>query len=582
MTYMLKALLFFIMIFLNISSITALERQRIALVPFNPINVSKNDAELIYGSFETALMETDNFFVIDRNKIRTGLEEEDYSLFDCTNDQCAIELGRRLSAEQVLLGSLSHYSSSYILKIKMIDVSNGENIYSDNISTSSLDQMEEALELFVFKLAGLTHTEDEQLEIAREFSEVFIETTPSRADIYINGVKKGFSPDLISGVPLGRIRIAARKGDLYGERIVEITENVKQVQIELAETYGSLLIKSKDNIEVYLDNRLLGKPGSGSFENLSIGIHTLELKGQGLYWRDEVVIKGNESTVIEAQAKEYGAIEYNIPGGATAEIKGKIFREVVKGYGTLPVPVGDYLITVTGKNYEKQEGLRLTVPKGANISLKPDLHYSREYEYELFAGKLEEAERILNYGYRITNSDIKKFKDLKREIELSKHSFSELISRAESVIEKAVEIVGTEFLVESTEEYAEKRKRLEELLVRRQELEIKIQSRKLERKRKAIGGWTSFGLSLVSGGLAGLFYYLSNEAYKEYERSTTYEEAQKRQNQVELWDISTYSALGVSGLCLVISPILWLSSPSLKPLTDELVSVEREIALLEE
>ena len=102
---------------------------------------------------------------------------------------------------------------------------------------------------------------------------------------------------MISRVPLGRIRIEARQGNLYGERVLQVTENIKQVQIELAETYGSPVIKSEDsNVDVYLDSRWLGKIGSGSFRNLSVDIHTLELKGQGLYWRDEVLIPGNQST----------------------------------------------------------------------------------------------------------------------------------------------------------------------------------------------------------------------------------------------------------------------------------------------
>ena len=111
------------------------------------------------------------------------MEEQEYSLFDCTNEQCAVELGKLLSAGQVILGSLSYFRASYTLKIKVIDLSNEKTVYSDKVSASSLDQMSEAMELFTFKLAGLTYTENEEHKIARQFGELFIETTPSRADI---------------------------------------------------------------------------------------------------------------------------------------------------------------------------------------------------------------------------------------------------------------------------------------------------------------------------------------------------------------------------------------------------------------
>jgi len=585
MAYKLKTVFLFIMIFLTTSSILAQEKQRIAVIPFNLLNILKADAEVIHTSFETALVQTDTFFVIDSNEIERSLEKQGYSLFDCTNEQCAVGLGKFLSAGQVVLGSLSYFRGSYTLKIKVIDLSNGKTVYSDKVSASSLYRMIKAMELFVFKLTGLTYMENREHKIARQFGELFIETTPSRVDIYINGVKKGTSPDLISRVPLGRIRIEARQGNLYGERVLQITENIKQVWIELAETYGSLVIKSEDsNVDVYLDSRWLGKLGSGSFRNLSVGIHTLELKGQGLFWRDEVLIAGNQSTVIEAPLQEYGAIDYAIPEGATAEIKGRMFREVVKGYGTLPVPAGDYSIAMTGKNYEQYEDTGIIVSKGVNISLKPDLFYSREYEYELFTGKLEEVERILNFGYRLTYTDIKKFEDLKKEIEFSKHGFTELIPRAESLIERAKEIVGAEPLIESGEEnenILDKNKRLEKLSVKKQELKIKIENNFLVNKRKTIRGWTFLGLGLVSGGLSGFFYYSSNEAYQKYERSATYEEALKYKDQVQFWDTSTYIALGTSALSLIVSSILLLTRSSTEHLTTKLETVEREINILE-
>jgi hypothetical protein len=571
MAYKLKTVFLFIMIFLTISSICGQEKQRTAVIPFNPINILKADAEVIYTSFETALVQTDTFFVIDSNEIGRSLVEQGYSLFDCTNEQCAVEFGKLLSAGQVILGSLSYFGGSYTLKIKVIDLSNEKTVYLDKVSASSLDQMSEAMELFAFKLAGLTYTENGEHKIARQFCELFIETTPSRADIYINGVKKkGTSPELISRTPLGRIRIEARQGDLYGERDLQVTENIKQVQIKLAETYGSMVIKSEDsNVDVYLDSRWLGKLGSGSFSNLSVGIHTLELKGQGLYWRDEVLIPGNQSAVIEVPLKEYGALDYAIPEGATAEIKGRMFRKVVKGYGTLPVPAGDYSITVTGKNYEQYEDTGIIVPKGANIFLKPALIYSREYEYDLFTGKLEEAEQILNFGYLLTYTDIERFEDLKKEIELPKYSFTDLIPRAESLIERAKEIVGVEPLIESVEEdenIPDKDKRLEGLFMQKQELEIKIENSFLENKTKTIGGWTSLGLGLVSAGLSGLFYYFSNEAYEKYER---------------FWDTSAYIALGTSGFCLIVSSLLLLTRPSTEHFTAVLETVEKEINILE-
>ena len=226
----------------------------------------------------------------------------------------------------------------------------------------------------------------------------------------------------------------------------------------------------------------------------------------------------------------------------------------------------------------------MSVSSGAAISLKPDLVYSREYEYELFNKRIEEVERIINFGYRLTNIDINKFKDLEIEIESSKHSFAELTYRLKSLIEKAEKIVGEEPSLESAKEYEEKQEkkiRLDKLIMQKQWLEKEIESSTQVKKRKTIRGWTSFGLSLASGGMAVLFHYLSNEAYWKYERAATYEEALKREKEVKLWDISTFTAIGTGGLCLVVSSVTWLSRPSPKRFIGELESVDEEIKLLE-
>ena len=117
--------------------------------------------------------------------------------------------------------------------------------------------------------------------------------------------------------------------------------------------------------------------------------------------------------------------------------------------------------------------------------------------------------------------------------------------------------------------------------MKKQELEIKIENNFLVNKRKTIGGWTSLGLGLVSGGLSGLFYYFSNEAYQKYERSATYDEALEYKDQVQFWDTSTYIALGASGLFLIVSSIRLLTRSSTEHLTAKLETVEKEINILE-
>ena len=89
-------------------------------------------------------------------------------------------------------------------------------------------------------------------------------------------------------------------------------------------------------------------------------------------------------------------------------------------------------------------------------------------------------------------------------------------------------------------------------------------------------------MSTASAGLAGLFYYFGNDAFRDYQSAATPDEAAEKEKLVQLWDTATLAALGTSGACLIISSIFWISRPSVRQFTEELDSLDREIELLED
>lgn len=63
-------LLALIIIFIiNLAAFGDQLKPRIAVMPFNPIGVSKNDAKVVTGLFETGLVKTGSFIVIEQQQI---------------------------------------------------------------------------------------------------------------------------------------------------------------------------------------------------------------------------------------------------------------------------------------------------------------------------------------------------------------------------------------------------------------------------------------------------------------------------------------------------------------------------------
>ena len=128
------------------------------MIPFNHINISKSDAEVLTGLFETDLVKTENFNVIEQTQLRQILEAQEYAASDCTDEECAIEFGKLLAAEQIVLGTVSAIGGKFVLNTKIIDVATGKNIKADKETTDTLAQMTEAVELLAFSqyLTGIS------------------------------------------------------------------------------------------------------------------------------------------------------------------------------------------------------------------------------------------------------------------------------------------------------------------------------------------------------------------------------------------------------------------------------------------
>ena len=186
-------------------------------------------------------------------------------------------------------------------------------------------------------------------------------------------------------------------------------------------------------------------------------------------------------------------------------------------------------------------------------------------------------------GLRLTAGDVERLEALRNEIAASRHAFPDLLARAQALAAQAESIVAAEArplpgAAEARMQAIERERRLNELLLRRQELELQMESRRLVRQRRVGAGWITFGAGVAGGGLAGLFAYLGGEAYQEYLAAATWEEAQRKEAQVRLWDVCTIGALGAGGACLVVSSLLWASGPSSRPLRKEIEAIDGEVS----
>jgi len=123
------------------SSAPAETRPAVAVIPFQALGVSAAEAHGLALLFETELVKTGRFTVIEQSRMDAVLTAQEVSLSDCSDQVCAVEIGKLLAAEQIVLGAAGKIGQRYYLTVKLIDVENGASLSSENEQRSSLDEI---------------------------------------------------------------------------------------------------------------------------------------------------------------------------------------------------------------------------------------------------------------------------------------------------------------------------------------------------------------------------------------------------------------------------------------------------------
>jgi TolB-like protein len=112
--------------------------------------VAQNVSELIRGEIINAGI----FTVIERAQMGEILKEQGFQQSGCTDITCAVEIGKILSANKMLVGSVMKIGSSIIIAGRVVDVQSGVGEFSENQDCESEAKLLGAVKLFTEKLSA--------------------------------------------------------------------------------------------------------------------------------------------------------------------------------------------------------------------------------------------------------------------------------------------------------------------------------------------------------------------------------------------------------------------------------------------
>jgi hypothetical protein len=152
--FYIRKILFIIFLLGILSSVVwGQEGETITVLPFIASDVPTYLPLVVGKIIEGSLEKTAAFNVISQDDIKKLLGEDYNDYLGCEDPACAIEIGEKLGAKQIIAGTVSLLDGKYAIESVIIDVESAKIIHSETESVDSIKDLNGACEKLAVNLA---------------------------------------------------------------------------------------------------------------------------------------------------------------------------------------------------------------------------------------------------------------------------------------------------------------------------------------------------------------------------------------------------------------------------------------------
>jgi len=117
------------------------------------VGVSRSLARTISNMIRTDLVNIGNFYVVERTQMNQILKEQGLQRTGCTDQECAVEIGKLMSANRIFIGEVSKLGSSLIITVRIVDVEKGVSVFAAREKAKSVDVLDVSVTKLTRKLS---------------------------------------------------------------------------------------------------------------------------------------------------------------------------------------------------------------------------------------------------------------------------------------------------------------------------------------------------------------------------------------------------------------------------------------------
>jgi len=141
-----------IILLLSVSSYA--EKMRIVVMDFKADGVTNAVAARVSELIRTEMINSGEFLIIERKQMDMIFKEQGFQKTGCTDESCAVEIGRLLSARKILIGTVMKLGEAIIINGRIVDVEKGVAEFGEKQDAASEKDLFNAVTLFSEKLSS--------------------------------------------------------------------------------------------------------------------------------------------------------------------------------------------------------------------------------------------------------------------------------------------------------------------------------------------------------------------------------------------------------------------------------------------
>ncbi len=127
---------------------------RVTVLPFEGTGFTKADAQALTLFFETALQNTGRCQIIEQTEVNKILKAHEYVLKDFNDPSKAIEIGKLLPANHIVVGTFGNLGGKRYVNVKLIDLKTGTIVAARNSTAATLDALTSGFEEMAGQMMG--------------------------------------------------------------------------------------------------------------------------------------------------------------------------------------------------------------------------------------------------------------------------------------------------------------------------------------------------------------------------------------------------------------------------------------------